>query len=332
MHFYIQEGTGGNIPASNQQAGTAGHYSFSIRASDGATEVVHTFEAVVANTTQAPQLAWNGVLQGATATNTPVTLSELTPLGTLTPIQATLQEMQLMGYKLEIARGGAEEGAGTEIWTTLAEQSAPAENVAATLSPPSINPALLHNGAYSLRLSAWDLAGRTTTINARIIIDSANKTLSTQTASDATYSLAGHDLALTRMLEVGLPSPLAGEGQGMGGNDFGNWTIPALNTHLSSDQPATTAMGATAPWQEGARVWLQIPASLSSANAAMMNLSFTLSTTKEVLGMTAGAPTVFHPVFSTSQGWTLAAHGTPSPLTGDLLAGSRPLRSGGGQG
>jgi VCBS repeat-containing protein len=252
--------------------------------------------------TQAPQLAWGGALQGATALGTPVTI------GTLTQVQAALQEQQLMGYKLEIAP------AGTAAWSTLAEQTSPAENIAAALALPSIDPALLHNGVYSLRLSAWDLVGSTTELNARIVIDSAQKNIATQTATDQTYTLGGHQFALTRMLEAGTQSSIL-DPQSSG---FGNWTIPALDTKLTNDQPTFTAMGSTAPWQEGARVWLQIPANLADANAPIQNLSFTLGTTKETLGSAVGAPVVFHPVFGTSQGWTLEAHTSLDPQSSIL--------------
>jgi VCBS repeat-containing protein len=252
--------------------------------------------------TQAPQLAWGGALQGATALGTPVTI------GTLTQVQAALQEQQLMGYKLEIAP------AGTAAWSTLAEQISPAENIAAALALPSIDPALLHNGVYNLRLSAWDLVGRTTELNARIVIDSAQKTIAVQSATDQIYTLAGHQLALTRMLETGPQSTINNQQS----SDFGNWTIPALDTKLTNDQAAFTAMGSTAPWQEGARVWLQIPANLADANAPIQNLSFTLGTTKETLGSAVGAPVVFHPVFGTSQGWTLTAHSSEATSTDSL--------------
>jgi hypothetical protein len=63
MHLDVQEGTNGNsnlviswtpdlfaAQDSNVVGGAAGHYSFSIRANDGAASVVHTFEVTVANT------------------------------------------------------------------------------------------------------------------------------------------------------------------------------------------------------------------------------------------------------------------------------------------
>jgi hypothetical protein len=258
--------------------------------------------------TSAPLLAWGGALFGATSLSQPVTVSSTTAL------QAALQERQLMGYKLEIAP------AGTSNWSALTEQTYTAENISTTLTLSSVISSLssgLHNGVYSLRLSAWDLVGRTSEIDARIVIDTAQKNITTQSATDQIYTLGGHNFALTRTLEATPslnPSP---DGRGTAspspaGDDFGNWTIPALDTHLTTDQTTSDSTGAVAPWQADARVWLQVPSSLGDANAAMQNLSFTLSITQEKLGNTAGAPVVFHPVFATSQGWTLQAHGSGS--------------------
>lgn len=69
MHLNVQEGTNGNsnlviswtpdlfaAQSSNIIGGAAGHYSFSIKASDGAASVTHTFEVTVDNTNQTPQI------------------------------------------------------------------------------------------------------------------------------------------------------------------------------------------------------------------------------------------------------------------------------------
>ncbi|MHB8166023.1 MAG: dockerin type I domain-containing protein, partial [Sulfuricella sp.] len=195
-----------------------------------------------------------------------------------------------------------------------------------TLSLASLDPSRFMNGVYQLRLTAWDLVGRTSEINSRIIIDSTSKDFGTHTASDGTVTLAGHTLALTRTLTPSpfavagtptTPSPLWGEGGGEG-NDFGNWSLPLLSSSLTSDQPATLASGATAPWSEGARVWLNIPADLANPNAGLTNLAFTLSTTSERLGTEAGAPIILHPAFTSDQAasagsgqdWQLQAHNT----------------------
>jgi hypothetical protein len=143
--------------------------------------------------TSAPLLAWGGALFGATSLSQPVTVSSMTAL------QAALQESQLMGYKLEIAP------AGTSAWSTLTEQTSSATNISAILALPSIDPALLHNGVYNLRLSAWDLMGRTSEINARIVIDSAQKNITTQSVTDQTYTLGAHPHAGSYPLPQSLP-------------------------------------------------------------------------------------------------------------------------------
>jgi hypothetical protein len=69
MTINVQEGTNGNsnliiswtpdlfaAQDSNIIGGAAGHYTFSIKAGDGAAEVVHNFDVTVANTNQAPQI------------------------------------------------------------------------------------------------------------------------------------------------------------------------------------------------------------------------------------------------------------------------------------
>ncbi|UUZ69428.1 putative Ig domain-containing protein [Polaromonas sp. P2-4] len=245
---------------------------------------VHTIRVKDLADTQAPSIAWSGALAGATALGRPVDIASVTVL------QASLQERQLMGYRLEIAP------ANSSAWSTLAEQSAAAADSNLQLSLASLDPALFANGVYQLRFSAWDLVGRTSEINARVIIDTAQKNLAAETVTDVSYLLGGHTLALTRSFDATADA------------DFGNWRIPALDLRLTSDQAETTASGAIAPWQEGA-VWLQVPDSLSSAGAAQQYLSFTLGTTSERLGNEPGAPLVWHPLFTGSQGWTLVAHG-----------------------
>ncbi|MFT5960936.1 MAG: VCBS repeat-containing protein, partial [Burkholderiaceae bacterium] len=241
----------------------------------------HTVRVKDPADTQAPALAWSGNLIGATALGQPVQVTG--PID----LQASVQDLQLMGYQLEIA------AAGTTAWRTLTGQTAAATNSNLQLTLASLDPALLVNGVYQLRLSATDLVGRTSTIEARLIIDTAQKTLATTRVTDASYQLGGHVFALNRVLESGT---------------FGNWTIPALTTQLTTDQPATTASGATAPWTDGARVWLQVPENFSSGSAAQRYLSFTLGTTTEALGSAANAPLVSHPEFGNSQGWRLEAH------------------------
>ena len=132
------------------------------------------------------------------------------------------------------------------------------------------------------------------------------------------FQLGNHTLALTRVLDT-----QSGQGGQSGGqafaSDLGNWRLPLLDTHLTTDQGGLTPLGAVAPWVEGARLWLQVPASLGTAlgsgpaSAAIQYLSFTLSTTStpvaSTIGSTSGAPAVVRPVFTNdaANGWTLQA-------------------------
>ena len=179
-----------------------------------ATTRAHTIRVKDPLDTQAPSLQWGGALAGATAVSEPVTLTELTQL------QAALQDRQLMGYKVEIVFGNSSQ------WQTLAEQLSAASNISETLTLASIDPSMLHNGVYKLRLSAWDLVGRTTELNAHVIVDTVNKAFDTQSATDEIYTLGGHEFALTRLLETGAA--------GADGNDFGNWSMPALDFRLTN--------------------------------------------------------------------------------------------------
>jgi len=282
--------------------------------------------------TAAPLLAWMDTLSGATAVTKPVEISQITSL------KAGLVEQQLMGYKLQIAP------AGSDVWQTLAEHTEAAISIDRQLDLISIDPSKFANGVYQLRLSAWDLVGRTTEIEARIIIDTAQKDLGKLAVTDNVYRLAGHILAFNRSIDTNALPPLpqgqipqegigsssarpegAGQdspvtlGWGEGISNLGNWQLALLDTGLTTDQPATTPSGATASWQEGARVWLQIPENLSNSDANLLSLSFTLNTSSERLGQTPGAPQVFHPEFSESQGWQLQAHTGSANGTENLM-------------
>ncbi|HNM20805.1 MAG TPA: hypothetical protein PKL59_23140, partial [Nitrospira sp.] len=137
--------------------------------------------------------------------------------------------------------------------------------------------------------------------------------------TDATVTLAGHPLALARQWTAGAGEGAAtGAGQGKLG-DFGNWTLPLLATRLTSDQPATLDNGSLAPWTDGARVWISLPADLADAQAGTLHLAFTLTTPSERLASEPGAPQIWHPVFANAQGWTLQAHGRSEADSPDRL-------------
>jgi len=240
----------------------------------------------------APQLAWAGALAGAGLDAAPINLQSLTAL------QAQLDEAQLMGWRLEIASatGGSTDDSS---WRLLAQADVAASATHSVLDLASLDPSLLANGVYALRLSAWDLAGRTTELQGRVVIDSSTKQLTQASATDASFQLGNHRFDLSRSLPAGTAAP----------GDFGNWTLPALSLQLSHDQPFTTQLGTTAPWSQGARVWLQMPGSADQA------LAFTLGLQTQALGNAPGTPTTQHPVF-------IAAAGTPAGWTLQAFAGN----------
>ena len=198
--------------------------------------------------TAAPQLAWGGALSPASAGLAPATFSQPTLL------QAQLTEAQLMRWMLEAAPSNGDV-VDDSAWRTLAEQNLPASRSNALLDLTTLDPAHWANGVYELRLRAWDLSGRETEIASRILVDSSTKALTQASATDAVFQLGAHQFALTRSLatQAAHAAPAS---------DLGNWSLPLLDTTLSTDQPATTATGATAAWREGARLWLTVPADL----------------------------------------------------------------------
>ncbi|MDH3209385.1 MAG: Ig domain-containing protein, partial [Burkholderiaceae bacterium] len=256
--------------------------------------------------TAAPELQWGGALGPASTGGAPAEVTQPTLL------QARVSDTQLMGWVLEAApaTGGQ---VSDNAWRLLAEAAYAAEGRNGLIDLTTLDPSTWANGVYLLRLRAWDLTGRTTEITSRVLVDSTTKSLTQASATDALFQLGDHAFALTRTLPTFTPSPAsAGEGRGegnSGGADFGNWILPLLDTQLTHDQGGFDALGLAQPWAEGARVWLQVPASLSQPNAAAQYLSFTLGTTSQALGSQETAPTALHPVFEESQGWALRALG-----------------------
>ncbi|MDB5858608.1 MAG: hypothetical protein JWQ76_2297, partial [Ramlibacter sp.] len=255
-----------------------------------------------------PALTWVGALQGAGVA--------LTNVSDLTAVQVRIEEQQLMGWRLQIAP------AAGGFWTTLGghDSDAVASNgivTAATLDPDSFA-----NGVYTLRLSAWDLAGRLQEIEARIVIDSAAKDAPQASVSDQAYALGGHPFSLTRVLDAGTPADLF---------DLGNWRMAGLDTALTHDQLPPTGDLVDDAWRTGARVWLQAPGAVAGTP---LNLRFTLGVTSERLGDAPGAPVILRPIFSsTVPGWSLVAHAASSGPEALIRQGQRLyLQSGDAEG
>lgn len=244
----------------------------------------------------APVLAWSGALQGASQGSRPVDITSATNL------EATLDELQAMGYELQIAPVGSSQ------WRDLAKQSLGAAKVDKALDLARLDPADFDNGVYKLRLTAWDLSGRRSEIDARVIINSTHKTPPADSATDATYMLGGHAFVVRRVFN-------GHEG------DFGNWSLVGLDSHLTTNQRATTASGETAPWEVGAQLWLTMPASLSTSKSPV-NLHFTLGAVGTSLDASSTSPIVYHAHFADDQGWQLqAVNGEHLQRMGDRLYG-----------
>ncbi|ULU23434.1 tandem-95 repeat protein [Dyella terrae] len=244
----------------------------------------------------APVVTWSGVLAGATLSSKPVEIDALTSL------QANLQELQLMGYSLQVAP------VGSSTWQNLGQQSYNAGNISQAVNLASLDPTAFANGVYQLRLTAWDLQGRTSEVDARVVINSAQKNFGQNSVADVTYLLGGHAFTVNRSFVGG--SGLA----------FGNWSIAGFDAGLTTDQPASTTSGAIAPWTVDSRVWLSIPANLGDANAALQNLSFTLGADGVAMLGSANAPLSYNADFGSSQGWQLqATNGTALQRQGGHL-------------
>jgi hypothetical protein len=257
---------------------------------------IHALPVLDPTDSAAPRLAWSGALSGMAGSTAPLRIAA--PLA----IAADLSEAQLMGWQLLLAP------VGTDDWSTLAEQVSRATAIDETLPLATLDPGLLANGVWHLRLLARDLAGRSSRIEAAVIIDSSLKSPPAAIASDALYQLGGHALALTRVLPAQLlPAHPTGDRRAAAAGDFGNWELPILTPRLLSDQPATLQSAAIAGWRDGARVWVSVPRDLADAAAGELALRFRLAAVGERLAGDAAAPLVWQPAFSSDRGWQLQA-------------------------
>ena len=245
----------------------------------------------------APLLSWGSGLPSDNANFS----ADLAPLVLIRPsmLQARISDTQLMGWKLEIAPGGS--GNGATVWRTLDQASVSAQTVGGLLDLSTLDTTKFANGLYQLRLSAWDLSGRSSEVYSRVLVDSSDKALTQGNVTDTVFQLGKHSLAITRHLSS---SPTHGE--------LGNWSLPLLDSRLSSDQSAFNAQGGDNAWREGARVWLQMPASVSLPNSEPQHLRFTLGTSTQAQASNIannGTPaTVTHPTFTSDNPlWQLEA-------------------------
>ncbi|MFX8597261.1 hypothetical protein ABTM29_19430, partial [Acinetobacter baumannii] len=85
----------------------------------------------------------------------------------------------------------------------------------------TIDPALFVNGAYQLRLTAWDLVGRVEELYANIEINSVTKQLNQATYVDASLQIGSQTIDLVRSITT--------DSHG----DFSNWTTGLFDTQLT---------------------------------------------------------------------------------------------------
>ena len=230
---------------------------------------------------QAPQVTWQGALLGVNDSNTVITLNQLTAL------EAQIQDQQLMGYQLAISPMAQEQ------WQLISSADNLAQSINGQLTIGQLDPADWLNGVYQLRLTVWDVAGKTKEINSRIVIDSSTKTAPQAQTTDAMYQLGSQTFALNRVFN-------------QQNGDLANWQLDVFNSQLTTNQAKQSANGGLLAWQEGAKVWVTVPSSLTTANASLQSLSFSLNT-QQIAINGIGAPKLWQAVFANEQGWQLKA-------------------------
>ncbi|WP_346658742.1 Ig-like domain-containing protein [Bradyrhizobium sp. 143] len=161
-----------------------------------------------------------------------------------TDIIGTVSDTNLEHWSLEIAQTGSDR------FTTIATGSGPIANARLAL----LDPAMLDNGFYTLRLTAADFAGRTGSALTHIEISSqvkAGQLVSPHT--DLTATLAGHTISVTR----------AYDGLAPGAQDtFGNgWRLMVRDVDVVTnvEQTGDEATGVFNPMRVGTRVYVTLP-------------------------------------------------------------------------
>ncbi|MCB1568557.1 MAG: hypothetical protein KDI69_07090, partial [Xanthomonadales bacterium] len=241
------------------------------------TQKIVTLKVRDPQDTTGPILAWQGALAGANALSAPRTLQGLTT------IAAGISDLQLMHHELRLLPVGSGNSA------VLSSADLDAASVDGRINFAALDANAYLPGVYVLTLSATDLAGRTSEISTRVVLDGDGSSRQPHAATDAVFTLGGHALALTRELETQSNGPSAND------STFGNWSLSLLSTQITHDQPAGEA------WIAGARVWVNMPIDLGVASATNATHRFTLSTT----AMTT--PGLLRPVFDGPAGWNLEA-------------------------
>ncbi len=238
---------------------------------DGATgQASFTLKTRDPNDTGAPVVSFAADTQGAFY---PVTGS----------INGTVSDSNLDTWTLEIASGV---GATVGTYATLASGTDSITGALAQLDPSS-----LRAGFYTLRLTAENISGQTSTILTAIEVDDVSRTgIYERQVTDITATLDGIPFSLTRLYE---------SGSGNAGMFGPGWTWDPTDVNLQVNVPTTglESAGVYAPFMDGTRLYLTRPDGVRTG--------FTFTPTTELLGTVA----LYHPAWTADDstgGWTLA--------------------------
>ncbi|WP_253262202.1 Ig-like domain-containing protein [Ramlibacter montanisoli] len=164
-------------------------------------------------------------------------------LETATVLNASIVDSNLESWTLEIAR------LGSERFSVLAHGQAAISGALASLAPSAFE-----TGAYVLRLTATDVAGRSARTQVQVEIRAAGASSGyARSESDFSAALAGHALDFTRHYDSRAADRDGSFGSG--------WRLAWRDTDLSSDLPLGGAeeRGLYPPLEQGTRVYLSAP-------------------------------------------------------------------------
>ncbi|MEI7465867.1 MAG: putative Ig domain-containing protein, partial [Burkholderiales bacterium] len=178
----------------------------------------------------APQVALAATLEGLSLT-------------TAGAVEGLVNDRNLESWQLEIAR------AGTDGWRQLASGTANVDGALGTIDPASFEA-----GAYQLRLTAADVAGRSTMALRNVELrGGVSASRYTRTDTDFSFTLAGHTLDFQRRYDS-----LAIDRKGAFGE---GWRLALRDVDLALDLPPSgrESGGAYPPLVAGTRLFLTTP-------------------------------------------------------------------------
>jgi YD repeat-containing protein len=168
----------------------------------------------------------------------------LTPLGAVTNVTGSVTSSNLDTWSLALAT------LGSDTFTTIASGGAPVNG--GTLA--QIDPGTLPNGFYQLRLTATDIAGRQSSTELTIEVQTSAKPAAVRaTDTDLTVTLGGTTVSLTRAYDSVGPAAL---------NTFGpGWRLANRDVGLQTGLAPTglETYGVYPAMQQGTRLYLTLP-------------------------------------------------------------------------